>query len=114
MRPGTPLSMRSAYFSTTPPLVASTSAGSRVSAPVAGLVLITVTLRPTYFSSSFCGVSRSKSKFCSIRRRLPPPSARRLAVSGRILALTSRRAMLLAPRSKGMRRTSLISASESL
>ncbi len=106
--------MRSANFSTVPPLVASTRALSRVSVPVAGLVRITPTVWPTYLSSSFCGVKRSKSKFCSISRSGGPDTARKLAVSGRIFAETSRSAMSLMPRSSSSRRVSLISASESL
>ena len=83
-------SMRCPIFRTTPPLVASTSACSRVSAPVAGLTRTMVTSPPTAFSMSFAGVSRSKSKFCST---MEISAAASDTVSGRIRAETPSNSM---------------------
>jgi hypothetical protein len=74
-------SIRLPIWRTTPPLAASTSARSRVSAPVAGLVRTRVMVSPTAFWISAWGDSRSKSKFCSTIDRLSPV---RVTVSGRI------------------------------
>jgi len=102
MRPGTLVSMRSANCSTVPLLVASTVASSRISlapAPSAlGTLRTMVTFSPTNFSSSFWGVSRSKSKFCSATQKsFGWVRFRRRAVSGRIWADTSWKASLASP-----------------
>ena len=100
-------SMRSPTWITTPPAVDSTVARSRVSCPVAGLVRSSVTVWPMAFSISFCGVSRSKSKFCST---IPVSAAAKLSVSGRIIAETSGKATVLRPEAKASCRTSCTSA----
>ncbi len=105
--------MRSPIFSTRPPATLSTRASSTVSAPVAGLVLITVTVWPTDFSSSFSWVSRSNSKFCSSSVSFSP-SAWSSAVSGRIWPLTSMKAMLFRPWARDALRRSFTSARFSL
>ncbi len=53
------ISIRSPICSTTPPLTASTLARSRVSAPVAGLVRISVIVLPTALSINASGDSKS-------------------------------------------------------
>ena len=89
--------MRSPIFSTTwPSATDRTVASSVVSAPVSGLVRTTRMVWPTDFSSSFCGVSRSKSKFCStMSSGVPRPVSN--AVSGRMPALTSMKATSFSP-----------------
>ncbi len=115
MRPGKPVSIRSPILNTTPLLAASTVAVSTDSAPVVGWVFTTRTVRPTYFSSSLAGVSRSKSKFCSIRVSAPGcDRLRSCAVSGRMRPLTSRSARRFGPASSVTRRVSFTSARFSL
>ena len=81
-----------------PLLADNTVACSVVSMPVAGLVLIILTILPTYFSNNLAGVSKSKSKFCSCNTKLPGLlMLLSSAVSGLICALTSRSASLLTP-----------------
>ena len=99
-------SMRSPIWITTPPAVDSTVARSRVSCPVAGLVRTSVTVWPMAFSISFCGVSRSKSKFCST---MPVSAAAKLSVSGRICAETSGNEIVLRPEGMLSWRTSCTS-----
>ena len=118
-RPGALVSMRSANCSTVPLLVASTVASSRTSfAPAPdsfGTLRTTVTFSPTYFSSSFWGVSRSKSKFCSATQKsFGWVRFRRSAVSGRIWADTSWKANLDSPLGSRTSRVSFTRARLSL
>ncbi|WP_419627350.1 hypothetical protein [Thiolapillus sp.] len=86
-------------------------AASRVSCPVAGFMRMISTVWPTYFSSIFAGVSRSKLKFCSLTCSLPGwLMLRSRAVSGRICALTPRIARSVMPDGRLILRLSLISA----
>ena len=73
-------------------------------------VLITRTDSPTDFSSNFCGVSKSKSKFCSSRVGFLPSTERSSAVSGCMWAETSRQASRLSPLMTRTLRASFTSA----
>ena len=70
---------------------------------------MTRTMLPTDFSSSFSGVSRSKSKFCSSTSRGPALDLSS-AVCGRIWALTSMKATSFSPLTKEIVRASRTSA----
>jgi hypothetical protein len=96
-------SMRWPIFKTTPLLVASTCACSRVSTPVAGLTRTMVISWPTAFSMSFAGVSKSKSKFCST---MLMSGAAKDTVSGRICADTSWNSIRCLPSLTSMSRRS--------